>query len=859
MRRCCKHISCLFFLLASFMMQGQGLPSLGVAKEISKGKLPNGIEYFLVTNPSDKGFADYALVKRAGLDRQKSRQALCDLEHFEGRTVQSFLGDNGIAYSDNGLIRYTEGASIYSFADVPVHNQSVADSTLLLVMDIAAKSQVPQAIVISGDINSSKIKERMELLSMTVARLNAEAEETGYEWNPGESVIVKQSCNLSSDIAMVRAIFSTERIPRENLSTAQPLLTRSYAQILFDIFSSRIKDAFREASLPLAHLETRYDDSVSGPDDERFYFSVYTGVEHMEEAAGLLASVLSSLDTYGAYETEFSKAKAKVSKSASRRARARYLSNSQYVEKCISAYLYGGNLAGPAVTEGFIASNNLPVSQELPIFNSFVSALLDCGSDLVLRFDAPVLHDQDRLLVAFEDAWSHTAAMKVADPPAELIFSPSPVVAPRLRIRKESNDPISGGKMLTFSNGVRVIYRILPTEGEFCYSLMLRDGAASVPELGEGEAAFVSDMLDLYRVAGMGGREFREALALKGVSMQSDVRVADMRISGTAPVDELSLVIAALNELGSGREEDMEAFDRYREEEALRIDMKHLQPKDVNPVMDSLLRPAYHFSDPKDISNLGEDLPQRAAEIFDRAFSRVNDGLLVLVGDFEEEQLKKDLCRLLGNARVHNRLAQRPTIPARMAYGSVIHKELSRSGLVGAQEISVNVGLSAPAPFSIRNYMSFKMAAEGIRLALIKELSGLGVSVELLCRNEMFPIERVSLFVNCRPCMEDGLPAGMKPASVDEVLEAVRKVFSSLEEISLSDRDLKAYKTRLIADYESSLANPEGVIDAVMVRYSEGRDVVSGYKDAINSLNKDSIKNALQLMTSGAEVEYIIY
>ena len=54
MSNLCKHISCLtFLLLAAFLkMPAQGLPSLGVAKEIQRGTLPDGIQYYLVTNPA---------------------------------------------------------------------------------------------------------------------------------------------------------------------------------------------------------------------------------------------------------------------------------------------------------------------------------------------------------------------------------------------------------------------------------------------------------------------------------------------------------------------------------------------------------------------------------------------------------------------------------------------------------------------------------------------------------------------------------------------------------------------------------------------------------------------------------------
>lgn len=856
-----KHISCLILLLSSILMQGQSLPSLGIAKEISKGELPNGIEYYLVTNPSDKGFADYALAKKGSSDADKERRTLDDLAHFGERKAYRFLAENGVAYSSSGFINHSEQASVFSFANVPVHNQAVADSTLLMVMDLAAKSDNPQAIVISGDINASKIKERMELLSMTVSRLRDNNSVYEYKWEPKDSLRLVMSENLSSDVAMIRLIYSTERLSKDKLDSPQPLLTYSYAKILADIFTKRVEFAFDQAGIALAGVETQYQDCSQSAEDERYYFSVYTSVACLDEATEELASVLSSLDSFGAEGYEFRAAKHRLLESANRMSGIRYLSNKQYVDKCVSSYLYGTDLAAASTTFGFIARNNLPLEQELPLFNSFASALLDLEANAVLRFDLPDVDavDRDNLVSVFRSAWQEASVFEpetAKKSPSAFPFAQTPV---KLRIRRENADPVSGGKLLSFSNGLRVIYRKMPLDAEFYYALMLRGGVAGVPELAEGESAFVGDMLSLCDVAGVRGSEFRARLAARGITMNSTASVSDLRVSGSAPTDDLALLLNALQALANNRTVNEEEFLKYKRNESLRLDIKAMRPRDFNPVLDSIMRPQYEFALPKNIDKLRDDLPYRAEQYFETAFSKVNDGLLVLVGDFDEEELKKELCRLLGGFRVQSKFVQRPKVSSRLSLSSNSKAERSRPGLVGAAEVGVNVGMSAAAPFNLKNYMTFKIAARGVELALIRELADLGVTVNVLCRNEAFPIERISLFINCRPCMQTGLPSGVTPASSEQILTAVRRVLSDIENISLSDRDMKACKTRLISEYESSLANPEGIIDAVLIRYSDGRDVVSGYKEAINSVSKEGIKEVLSLLDEGADVEYTVY
>ena len=121
MRKFYKHISCLFVCLFPFLMHGQDLPSLPVAREISVGSLPDGIRFYLVENPARKGFADFALVQRGVRDVAAAREALRGLPHFGDRAPWRFLTDHGIGYSRNGFVsRPAEDAVLLRFLDVPI-------------------------------------------------------------------------------------------------------------------------------------------------------------------------------------------------------------------------------------------------------------------------------------------------------------------------------------------------------------------------------------------------------------------------------------------------------------------------------------------------------------------------------------------------------------------------------------------------------------------------------------------------------------------------------------------------------------------------------------------------------------------
>ena len=850
---------CLVLLMLSTMMHGQALSSLGVPKEITVGRLPDGIDFYLVSNSARKGFADFALVRKSAYKESRDRGALDSLPHFGSRRPYLFLSDNGAGYAESGYISSRQDATLFSFPDVPVYNQSVADSTILMMMDIAARSRAPQAIMVSGDIKPDKIKERLNLLSMTVPRLRRDDGRSSYAWNPRDSLLLLTSINNTSDVASIHAVYSAARLPRERMNTLQPLVGRAYADILGNIVSRRLEKDFRSHGIPLADVDFRYVDSASGSGDEHYMFSVYTSASSLDAAVKRFSSVLSSIDRHGAGQAEYQDAKSRLISESKREEGGRVTGNSEYIARCTSAYLYGAGLERPAAAGSVLASRSLPAELDLELFNTFAGALLDSASNLALRFDTPDNGaDKDMLRGCFDAAWADCDSGQVAY--KEDFGDTLSLFVPRgkVKLRNDTAEPVSGGRMWTFSNGVKVLYKKTDIKGEFQYTLMLRGGVASVPGLKSGEAAFVGDMLGLSGVAGLSGPDFRAMLEANGITMNTRAGISDLRIGGIAPKSKLKLLLRSLLSVADKRVPDQSEFEYYKAGEKLRIDMGSLSPRDVNSLMDSIMRPGYYYTERKYISNLGDDLPERAEQYFETLFSKVNDGLLVLTGDLDEELLKKELCLSLGGFRTQKQFARRPHISSNLASGSVTYIVESGAGLVGGGEIGVNVGMSAAIPYNIDNYMSFKMAEAVLHKEITRALAPFGAYLEISERLEVFPTERLSLYINCRPCRSSGLPLSLEAADPLQILEAIRPVIASISDVEISPDELKAYKEVILNSYKADLQNMEMLVDKVLVRYSEGKDLVSGYNAAVGGVSEESVKKILGMLRDGAEVEYVI-
>ena len=856
MRKLSKHISCLIgILLSVIMMQGQELPSLGVAKEIERGNLPDGIQFYLVTNPERKGFADFALVQRGRRDAAETRGLLRELPHFGRRAPYRFLADHGIGYAEDGYISLPADAALFSFHDVPTYDERVADSTLLMLFDMAAAYRKPQAVIICGDINAAKIRERMGLLSMMVPALEYNYPGIAYQWEPQDTLTLRISGNGAREVAAINAIFSTARLAREEMNTPMPLVTQAYADQLGRILGRRMERSFREAGIPLAGFRYRYRDSAGGPGDERHTLTAYVPAAQIDSATRRFAAVLGTLDRQGAELDEFLLAREQQI-TDSRRDGTRRLHNDEYLDRCVASYLYGANLASGEMLSSFIGTHRLDDARELELFNGFARALLDSTRNLTLRFDLPAPRQEDAALrQAFAEGWALTDGTEPATAGLPDLLYASRI---RTRLKSEAAEPLSGGRLWTFSNGIKVIYKKMNTPREFHYALLLRGGVADVPGLQAGESAFVGDMLALDSVAGMNAAEFRERLEASGITLQATASLSDLRITGRAPAAQFSQVMQTLLALKHARKPDPDAFAAYRAEEALRLDREASSPRDVNAQMDSLLRPEYFYPERKRMACLSDDLPARAEQYFTALFDKVGDGVLMLAGDLDEDKLKKELSGILDAFGTSKRFSARPRVESRFITGTVTRTEPAAPGATGGREIGVYAARSAAVPFNLDNYLSFRVACAMIQRQLTAALADQGARVEVSGRLELFPAERLTVYIHCLPCREDGLPAGIAPGTTEDLLDAMRTVTRRLQDLPLPENVLFATGQALLQELEKRYADPQTLTEDVLVRYSEGKDLITGYKDAIRRISVASVRDILGRLDAGAEVEYII-
>ena len=822
--------SILLFIAAFFFSRtvpAQTLPPLPIDTSIEMGTLGCGASYYTVTAPLRKGYASIALVQKADSLTQRKRDALS----------ADFLARMGVAPCEHGYLQAREQSTVYFFKDVPFYRPEVLDSMLLYTFWQMARVRGPQAVVVSGDVDAVELKKKMEVFSLLVSRLEKPAPAGAFHW---ESDPVPVLDARTAPVSEVAVSYSGNRIPAIFMNTAQALVTDIFGLEFLVLLRHRLEADLTAAGI--VHGDISFDSlrsaDYSGPERYTVKVKVAPGAE--EAALEQMARTLAAMDVEGVSVEEFSEAKDVLRPAIYRQASVQ----KDWIEPCINHFLYGANLAPERERIRLFTRKNIPEETETRLFNKYASALLSGEENLGLSLCAPDTLDPAEGLFHYLLHYRNAAAVPAgktyswhrADS-AGLECYPA-----RVRIKKEKAEPVSGGTLWTFSNGMRVVYKRVSGTGMFHYALVLNGGLSQIPSLVEGEGGHIGPMLSLYDASGLPAPAFRDMLEANGLTMETRVALSAMTISGDAPKGKFPFLLKVLLALSNGREPNPAEFERYRDRAALE------QPS-VEDMLYGNMYPDFRYSARK--GALTTATPQKAEAYFAERFARMNDGVLILSGDLDEGVVKKVLCRYLGGFRTMRGTASRRSVELRPRAGSV-----TLSGTQGAPGIYML--LDAAQSLTTDNCYTAQVAAQALRSTLARRLTPYGYAVKVEVRFMAQPQERIQLLVSATPVPPSALPSGTPAQDSERVLTVVRAAMAEAARQPVPPEDLQAWKQELAARVKAVLSTSAGFTATLTTRYALNKDVTTRSQESIQAVSAGRVNSFLSAMAGGGVIEYVV-
>lgn len=856
----------------------QELPSLPQDPAVSSGVLPNGVSYYIVANRTMKGVADFALVQKtafgkadsmyAGYPLRIARESLDSLPKFGTRKPECFLADYGMDERRGRLVSADGNSTVYRFEGFSLSRGDVAlDSTFLMMFDIVGGTRfsgdstfagmyptAASAIVVSGDVDANAILSKLKLLSLMVPERKGDPVTVPYEWKPSDSADFSVVADTSLRYARADISYSSPRTPANYMGTVLPTVSERLGDMFGIILRKRLAAEFKSAGVPVGNMYFRYVRSSDTPGNERYVISFTTSPDMLGAAVGTAASVLSYLDSKGIGEEEYSVVRDEYLIDIYDESRRPAVPNRKYVDRCISSFLYGADMATPSEKFNFFMSSSLQDSTLTRLFNNFVSKLLDRDRNLSVRCATPSagLSSGD-ISGIYRSAWDREAASSAVRlyPVRSADELPDNLQDNRIRLVSDRREHLTGGRLWTFSNGMKVIYKRQDTQGIIYYTLALKGGYSMMDGLRKGEGAFLSDVLETYDIAGMRSEDFHYLMSAEGITMSSRVGISDIRISGKAPRDAVPVMVKALKAVANNRSVNRDAYNYLKS--SIEVELKAMSDRrrDRIAAIDSLMCPSYIYSSARTLADLGDDLPERANAFFESQFSHANEGVLVIVGDMEETAMRKLLQPLLSGFRT----SRTPSSGIRLPYQPISGwSTYTRDG----KRTSTDVVMSVPLTFTAENYMAARVAAAAVGETVARELCGTSCRAAVSYDIIMYPQERFNLMITVEEADPDGFPAGARKLGFLEMLYSVREVLDSLSSSPVPESDLEAYRSEVCDDLYSRQTDPEFIAGRMVMRYIYGKDLMTKYEEKVKAVSAERVRELISALDGGSKIEYVI-
>lgn len=726
--------------------------------------------------------------------------------------VTANASSEGIA--DFALVRrdYTGNETVLSLEDVLTSAEQSVDSTLLLIMKQVEADAVPadQAVVVSGDVDAASVIMKLKYMSLMIAS-SAPSPLPDYKWEGDGKLNVSSVRDTLKGLSTVRCEWNAARAPWEYMNTVQSAIYEKAVWEMGKVAQMWIRRNLRELGVPVADVMFRYSGNVRGVVDEKLAVEVTVALRDEMVAENQMLAVLSALDQGNVADSDLLLAENEYMLSLERLSGRPVIDNGEYVRMCTDAFLYNRPLSGARERLGYFVSKDVPARSRKKIFTGIVSALLDVASltDTVAQVASGIM-------------LSDTLAL--------------PGMGVKQKVKSSRKDPFSGGVVWTFANGFKVIYKKMPTGRTLYYSLSLNGGYANVDDLCRGEGAYMSDFIDNSWICGMRGREFKDLLQLSGMTMKSRVNLHNTVISGQVKDRNAGLMMKGILAVAGGCKVDTASVKYYVESERL-SQLVH-KGKDVRAALDSLMCPGYRYTSFKTEEGLQESTFDKAEILFESLVFKMNDGILVIVGDMSESELKKLLQMYVGGFKVKSVASRRPSLQYRPMSSWM---EYSVEGYRNAAVVAV----SGMVPMTASNHFAAEIAAMMMERKVKERFADRNIAVRLSYARNIYPDERFSIFV-----MMEG------DCSQEDAAE-IRKVLGECSR-DLDERIIQAYKNYVKNAYALQMQNPEYWMHVIPLRHMEGKDFTTGYAAKIDAVTTAQVKDIFKTLEDGAGVEYII-
>ena len=840
-----KLYSLLALALLSTTAVAQGLPQ---DPTIRKGKLKNGMTYYIRHNAKEAGLADFYIAQRVGsiLEEPRQRGLAHFLEHMAFNGTKNFPGKGkklgivpwcetiGVKFGAN-LNAYTSiDQTVYHIGSAPLKREGIIDSCLLVLHDWShyllledaeidkergviheewrtrragkavqrlMEQAMPkiykgtkyedcmpigsmdivdnfpykdlrdyyqkwyrpdlQAIIVVGDFDVDKMEKKIKKTFSSIPMPKKAAQRIYYPVGDNDKMIVDIEKDKEQPIVLCNIYQKREATP-DNEKNSEKYLRDGYIDgLISTMLNDRYAELRQQPEPPFQSATGRASTFFLSRTKDAFSVSISCKQDNILGGIISAVCVAERARQHGFTQSELERAKKLRLNAAERRAKMQTdYRNSHYVNECVDNFLEGE----PLVSVDFTLENTKKLDSEVTLaeVNAAVKELITDKNQVVVMyapdkegFEIPSEQQIEQVILAAQhQSYAPYTEAKLAESLVSALPKAGAIV---------SEKPYRHGfTELTLSNGMKVYTKKTDFESDAVSMRMYADGGTSV--YGDADIPNFALLTSGVTEGGVGQFDavtLRKMLTGKSVRVSPTIGTKGQSISGSSSIKDMPTMFQLAYLYFTQPRRDDAAFASLMNRQHAFLANRNASPKvDYNDSIRAIL----YSHNPRLAPVVQETLEKisydRILDIYKERFSDAANFKTVIIGNYDEQELRSLLCQYLAVLPATNKheQANKNNIP-QIVGGTSVHKFSKKQATPLA---NVSIYLTADVPFSPKSDLELDFLKRCLSIAYtdsVREEKGgtYGVSVDFDLDKDDQPNATLKISYNADPSRYDEL------------------------------------------------------------------------------------------------------
>ena len=653
-----------------------------------------------------------------------------------------------------------------------------------------------QAIIVVGDIDVDKMEKKIKKIFSPIPMPKNAAERIYYPVADNDSMIVDIEKDKEQPIVLCHIYQKRDATPDSDKNSERYLRSDYVDALISTMLNDRLAELRQLPEPPYQSATGRASQFFLSRTKDAFSMSVSCKQDNILGGIISAVAVAERARQHGFTQSELDRAKSVRLNAAERRVKMHGdYRNSHYVNACVNNFLEGE----PLVSADFMLDNTRKLDAEVTLkeVNDAVRELITDKNQVVVMyapdkddFDIPSEQQIEQvILTAQQLSYAPYSEPQLAESLVGSMPQPGTIV---------SEKPYRHGfTELTLSNGMKVYVKHTDYESDAVSMRMYADGGTSL--YGDDDIPNFSLISSAVSEGGVGDFDavtLRKMLTGKSVRVSPSVSSHGQGISGSSSVKDMPTMFQLTYLYFTQPRRDDGAFTSLINRQRSFLANRNASPRvDYNDSIRAILYGNHPRMAPVVQQTLDSISYDRILQIYSERFSDAANFKTVIIGNYDEQQLRTMLCQYLATLPATGKHEQtnQDNIP-RIVGGTAVHKFVKEQATPLA---NVSIYYTADVPFTPKSDLELDFLKRCLSIAYtdsVREEKGgtYGVSVDFELEKDDKPNALLKISYTADPGRYNELNPiiyqqfkniadnGPQPSSMDKVKQYLVKQYAQV-------------------------------------------------------------------------------